>query len=151
MLDLFRRRCPLRHVQRDVTLFHSHRTPPNRSEPGPNRTEPVRSYTTDCPTLTPLYRYVQSDTPRCSTPCVSSQGKSQCLATAKRSWIHDLVRRLVRRVVRAMGVSSSWYGTSNTHTGHMQTPNDHTHTSVHTPRPQKRHFSQSGHDHGSMI
>ena len=63
LLDLFRRRCPLiRHVQRDVTLFHSHQTPPNRSEPGPNRTEPVRPYTTDCPTLTPLYRYVQSDT-----------------------------------------------------------------------------------------
>ena len=34
---------------------------PNTSEPGPNRTEPVRPYTTDCPTLTPLYRCVQSD------------------------------------------------------------------------------------------
>ena len=53
--------CPLQHVQRDVTTFHSHRTCPNTSEPGPNTTECVRSYTTDCPTLTPLYRYVQSD------------------------------------------------------------------------------------------
>ena len=53
----------LRHVQRDVTLFHP--APPNRTEHvrtrGPNTTEPDRSYTTDCPTLTPLYRYVQSD------------------------------------------------------------------------------------------
>ena len=39
----------------------SHQTGPNTSEPGPNPTEPDRSYTTDCPTLTPLYRYVQSD------------------------------------------------------------------------------------------
>ena len=61
LLDLFRGRCPVRHVQRDVTTFHSHRTRPNTSEPGPNRTEPVRPYTTDCPTLTPLYRSVQSD------------------------------------------------------------------------------------------
>ena len=41
--------------------------PPNPSEPGPNTTEPVRPDTTDCPTLTPLYRYVQSDTTRVQT------------------------------------------------------------------------------------
>ena len=52
------------HVQRDVTLFHSHRTPPNRSEPGPNRTEPVRPYTTDCPThrCTDMYSLTTIDT-----------------------------------------------------------------------------------------
>ena len=66
-----------------------------------------------------------------------------CLATAKRSWIHDLIRRLLLRPVRAMGVNSSWFGTSNTHSGHMQHPLAHTRTSVHTPRPPKRHFSHS--------
>ena len=93
-----------------------------------------------------------TQTPEPNTGGRARMRKSRmCLATAKRSWIHDLIRRLLLRQVRAMGVNSSCYGISNTHSGHMQHPLAHTRTSVHTPRPPKRHFSQSGRDHGSMI
>ena len=93
--------------------------------------------------------------PKQSQTPIQTRKDRDCLPTAKSSYIYELVRRLVRRLVKVVGVVYGLTEASNIHTRHMpqdQEPltHTHTHTSVHTPWPRTCHFFTPSRVHRSM-